>query len=216
MHGPIYKAAAKFIFSHVVKALKEYWTKKSGTKEIVDTLAQTFIEKAKIDADVQTLLINGLIKANDNLASLQSRLIDTVPVMADATRNHGKQLVAPVGASCRSIGQFRRTPAEFTIEEADAEVIRGDSKMEVDDMAQFKCIAITEINIGTGHCIVQVDGFDGPLPGKINDPSISVPGNVYTRSLDSQAPFQITAKPVKRDGVVKRLYISDAREIGRP
>jgi hypothetical protein len=60
---------------------------------------------------------------------------------------------------------------------------------------------------------MQVEGFDGPVVGKISDPSLNTPNNVYTKSLNAQTPFEFSAKPVKRDGVIKTLYISDAKEI---
>jgi hypothetical protein len=160
---------------------------------------------------VQHQMINAWTHSNDNLASLHGKLIDTLPRIAEATRSHGKLLVTPIGNTCVSITQFTGTANAAVIDEPEAEVIRGDPEMEVDSMREFQCRQITEVNIRTGHCIVEVEGFDGQLPGKISDPALEQPNNVYTRALNGKTPFVITAKPVKREGVLHKLYISDAR-----
>ena len=77
-------------------------------------------------------------------------------------------------------------------------------------MQNFNCKRITEINTETGHCILTVEGFDKQVRGKINDPVLSTPNVVYTRALNDRTPLQISAKPVKKDGQIYRLFISDA------
>lgn len=212
LHQEIYRAAISYIFSKVADAVKNIWTKKGDTVKVVEALAQTMVRQAEIDAGLKEQLINGLVKSNDNLASLQGKLIDALPELADATRAHGRLLVAPVGNSCKSIVQVFGHDNKIVIDEPEAEVIRGDSKLEVEDMQNFECKEITEVNVTTGHCILNVEGFDKPIAGKISDPALNVPNNVYTRALNNKSRFRVSAKPVKRDGVVHKLYISDARD----
>jgi hypothetical protein len=211
LHGEIYRAALSIILAKVSNAIKEIWTRKGETERVVDTLCDTLKEQARIHAEVQHQMINAWTHSNDNLASLHGKLIDTLPRIAEATRSHGKLLVTPIGNTCVSITQFTGTANAAVIDEPEAEVIRGDPEMEVDSMREFQCRQITEVNIRTGHCIVEVEGFDGQLPGKISDPALEQPNNVYTRALNGKTPFVITAKPVKREGVLHKLYISDAR-----
>lgn len=211
LHGEIYNAAISWLFARVVDSVKGIWTRKGDTVQVVEILSQTLIEQARIDADVKTQMINAWAKSNDNLASLHARLIDTLPQLADATRSHGRLLVSPIGNTCRSINQFSGTKNAVAIDEPEAEVIRGDYEMEVDDMQDFNCRRITEVNVETGHCILDVEGFDHPITGKISDPALSMPNNVYTRALNGKTAFLISAKPVKRDGVVHKLFVSNAK-----
>lgn len=171
-------------------------------------------EQARINAELQTLLVNGIIRSNDNMASLQAKLIDSLPAIAESTRSAGRELVVPIGNTCRVIAQFAGTPEQVAIDEAEADVIRSKDS-EVGDVEKFKCLNITEVNTATGHCILKVDGFDAPIVGKISDPSLATPNNVYTKALNAQTPFEFSAKPVKRGGVIKTLYISDAKASSR-
>lgn len=212
LHGHIYGAAVSWIFNQVIDALKNIWTRKGDTVAIVEALAEVMKEQARSDSAIKEQLINAVTKTNDNMASLHARLIDTLPELAGATRNHGKLFVTPVGRSCGQITQFSGTPFTVSIDEPEAEVIRGGPQLEVADMQQFICKRITEVNIQTGHCILEVEGYDRPISGKINDPALSMPNNVYTRALNNKTPFQVWAKPVMQEGTIHKLFVSDARD----
>lgn len=200
-----------YVFSRVVGALKGIWTKSGETEKVVEHLANVLIEESKNRKEVEILLINGITRSNDNLTSLHGKLIETLPALADVMRGPATELVAPVGNTCKQIRQFSGSDFEVAINEPEAEVIRGDSAMEVEDMQSFYCNKITEINLETGHCILDVKGFDNLITGKIDDPIINTPNNVYTKALNSQTPFTIKAKPVKKEGIIHRFYISDAK-----
>ncbi len=213
LYAPLYAEGIKFIFAYVLKAIKDQWTKSSSTERIVEALVDAIKEQARAHAEVQMVATNGLVKANDNLASLNARLIDTLPALAESTRSNGRALVEPVGKSCRSLTQLAQTADAVVIDEPEAAVIKSTEPLEISNVATFKCDSITEVNTETGHCRIVVDGFQGTLVGKITDPSLSNPHNVYTQALNAHTGFTFTAKPVKRDGVVKTLYISDAKEL---
>lgn len=166
--------------------------------------------KAENDADLKQQLVGGLLRTNDHLASLQSKLIDTIPLLADSTRPHGRRFVAPVGESCTGIKQFLES-ATPEITEADAEVIKSNAASEVDPMATFVVDKISEVNLNTGHCLLHINGVDRPVPGKITDPNLSVPNNVYTRALNEHAGCSIEAKAVRKNGVIQKLFVSDAK-----
>lgn len=212
LHAEIYKPALDYLFSKVVKSIKDLWTGKGKTEKIVETLVEALLEQRRIDADIESQLINSITKSNDHLTSLHSQLIATLPQLANATRKNGKKLVYPIGNTCRSIKQFSGTSDVVLIDEPDAEAIRGDDDTEVEDMKSFICNRITEINIKTGHCILEIDGFIGPIVGKISDPTISIPNNVYTRCMNSNTPFIVSAKTVKKNGIIYKLFISDAND----
>ncbi len=211
IHSKIYNEATSYIFKSIIDSLKSLWTRPRETDQVVEQLTDRFTEKARTDNDVSQLLANGMVKSNTELISvLRSFFIDTLPQLADTTRPHAKKFVQPVGETCSRIVQFPETSFESLITESDAEVIRGDAAMEVDPMAEFKVNRISEIDIRTGHCVVDVEGIGVQLKGKITDPVLETPNNVYTSALNSHAGFKIRAKAVRKDGEIKRLYISDS------
>lgn len=106
--------------------------------------------------------------------------------------------------------QFKDTEVESQILEADAEVIRGDSAMEVGPVETYRVNRVREVNVDTGHCILDVDGVGAGLPGKITDPALEIPNNVYTTALNTQEPCLIEAKAIRRAGQIRRLYVSNA------
>lgn len=212
LYGEFSKEAMGFVFANVIDALKGHWTKPGETGKVVEHLTNALIEQSKDRKDVEIVLANGIIHANDNMASLHGKLIDTLPQLADATRPSAKELVTPVGNTCKKIEQFSNTSLVVPISEPEAEVIRGDEDYEVDEMQNFNCNRITEVDIENGHCKLDIEGLDHMVIGKIDDPIIHTPNNIYTRALNEQKPFTITAKPVKKQGIIHRLYISDAKE----
>lgn len=212
LNHEVYKEATGFLLSQVVGAIKKIWTRSSETQAVVELLTETLKHQADRNHDVQTLLINGLIKSNSDWASLSGKLIDKLPDLAASTRNSGRQMVAPIGTTCREIKQFAKTTGEVVITEPEAVVIRGGDEMEVEEMQTFRCERITEANVENGHCILKVEGLEPLVTGKIDDPAIRIPNNIYTRALNNQTSFQFKAKPVKRRGEIYRMYISDAFE----
>ncbi|WP_025041828.1 DUF7946 domain-containing protein [Nitrosospira briensis] len=216
LHGEIYKEGLSFLFSHIVNAIKKIWLKPAESTQVAIELAETLREFGRGNNAVTMVLANGLVQSNVTFARLQERLILKLPDVADSTRSHGRSLVRPVGDTCSSLTQFAHTKQEITISEPEADVIRGGTDMEIDDMQEFRCKRITEVNVESGHCILDVEGFNALVTGKISDPALETPNNIYTRSLNGHTPFIISAKPVKRNGIVQKLHISDAREISEP
>lgn len=209
IHAHLYNKAIGFLFSKVVDTIKGIWTRPSEVKVVVDRLAQTIDEQARINADLQGQLIAGLVRSNDGLTSLHSKLIDTLPELARRTRHHGVNLVQPIGVSCGHIVQFAGSPLASTINEPEAEVIRGEGEMEVDNVADYRVNRIKEINLATGHCIVDVAGI-GEVIGTITDPVLQTPDNIYTRSLNHHTGCSVKAKAVRKAGSISKLFISDA------
>jgi hypothetical protein len=83
--------------------------------------------------------------------------------------------------------------------------------MEVDEVQEFHCREITELNRETGHCILHLEGVEKAVTGKISDPLLAQPDNIYSRALNDHGPFRITAKPVRKGGALHKLYVSDAK-----
>jgi hypothetical protein len=212
LHAAVYNAAISYVFNVTVTALKEFWTKPRGTQVVINEFAELLRERAERDDRFREMLFQGVLKGQNDLAALHGRLIDALPELANSTRSGAERFVTPIGKTCERIEQFSGTEQANTISEADADVIRGGPEMEVGDMARFAVSRINEINLSTGHCVLDVVGVDGPVTGKITDPALQTPNNVYTRALNEHTGCNVDAKPVRKDGSIHRLYVSNATD----
>lgn len=213
-----HKEALSSLFWLMVDFIKKIWTGSPEDKTVKE-LTNTISQMASQQSELATILANGLISANDNMlsgqqqtAALHESLIRTIPEIAGANRNHARKMVAPVGRSCSQILQTSNGTTMSEISEPEAAAIRSKDDLVVCDTETMQCSNIIELNLRTGHCEVQVDRYEGTVIGKITDPQLEQAGNIYSRSLDRQTAFTITAKAVMKDDRVHCLFISDATE----
>jgi hypothetical protein len=141
----------------------------------------------------------------------KGRLIDIIERLTDSNSEAMREMVAPVGRSARELVHFKGTPNEIKIDEPLAEVFRSSADATVGEMTSYvaRIVAVDKI---FGTCKLLIEGLDKPLKGKITDPVLQQPGNIYIHALDSAAPVEITAKPVIKDGEIATLYVVDAHE----
>lgn len=212
IHVKLYNEAISYMFARVTDAVKQIWTRPSEREAAVDKVLEAMKEQGQRDKEIQEQLIAGLVKGQSDMSALAMKLADTLPALASATRTHGIDIVKPVGFTCTEIRQFSSTPAlESKITEAEALVIRGGEAMEVDNVATYKLNRIRELNLDTGHCVVDIDGV-GAVPGRITDPVLETPNNVYTRRMNDQGIVSVEGKAVRKNGEIQKLFISDAEE----
>lgn len=200
-----------FIFK-VVRVLKMMLTGEAENDKTVEILVDMLKENAEKDAEFKTQLLDGFLGNSKSMGNLHAKLIETLPELVNSAERHTKDLVAPIGKSCKTLTSLHSTPHSFMIDEADADVIRSPQNLEVKDMAEFKCEMIRELNLNTGHCQLVVEGIDGMVKGKISDPVIEKSSNIYSQSLDTQKPFYFKAKPIEKNGEIVKLHISDATD----
>lgn len=126
-------------------------------------------------------------------------------------RNSGalKELVRPVGSTCRQItvGRLDGEPP-VAIGEAEAQAITSREELTVDDLKEYRGI-FKGVDKTNGTCKFLPMGGDEELPGKITDPALINPQNPYTHSLDTDQAITIKAKAVLKNGNIVRLFISD-------
>lgn len=131
-----------------------------------------------------------------------------------ATRNAAplRQLVRPVGSTCRQIevGARESTTPPVTIGEPEAQVLASPDELSVEDVRAYTG-TFEGVDTTNGNCKFRPSDADEPIPGKITDPALLMPQNPYTHSLDTKRPIQIHAKAVTKDGEIVRLFISDGR-----
>lgn len=124
------------------------------------------------------------------------------------------EMSQPIGRTARSLTHFDGTAAlESKIDEPVADALRSEEEVKVGDQTTYRG-KIMGVDKTTGACRFEPEGEAKGLRGKITDPSLSAPGNIYTHALDTAVRVEVTAKPIfKADGEIKTIFISDAKEI---
>lgn len=206
------KHSLSFFVFKVVRMLKMMLTGEVERDKAVEMLIDALKENAEKDAEFKAQMLAGILGNCKSLENLHAQLIETLPELVNSTERHTKNLVAPIGKSCKILTSLHDTPHSFVIDEADADVIRSPKNLEVKDMAEFKCERIRELDLNTGHCQLVVEGIDGMVKGKISDPVIEKSSNIYSQSLDTQKPFYFMAKSIEKNGEIVKLHISDATD----
>jgi len=147
-------------------------------------------------------LIDAMTQSN---AAHRDQLVAVVDRMTDALRPAARQMVAPVGRSCREM----RLGGEVVVDEATAAAIRGQADDEVDAAREY-IVQITELDLENRTAKVRItEESDRRVRAVISDPAVGVAGNAYAVAFAAQAPIRVQAKAVLRDGEIRSLYVSD-------
>ena len=157
------------------------------------TLAETLRERVERDAGT-----------TDQLFDVVKRLVDSQQVSA-------KKAVKPIGSTCSRMCLGDPDEESF-IDEAMASAIQSEEDVEVMDEKNYT-VRFDGITLHTRACKVEVVGQEGRyVSGKITDPELSMPNNIYTNAFNTRSPLVVRAKETRRGGELVQLYISDARK----
>ena len=208
LFADVYKPWIDWLTGKITEYIKDRLTGRGSMDKLVDAIA----EQAKSNNELNHILVNGLLASNSDMADVTKVLVAKLPDLVDANTRNMKRVVAPIGRSCIEMKHFANTDNEFKISEPEADAIRSKADLEVDDMKDYKCDLISELNTKTGHCHLHLEGEERHIIGKINDPALQAPNNIYSKSLNAQSGFSLTAKAVLKEGLIHRLYVSDARD----
>lgn len=201
----VYKNSFDWLVSRIIGFIKDKLTGQGSMSELVHVLER----RAKADEDLNVLLSNGLLRANDNLASLQSKLIDTLPALVSAAEGNMRKAVTPVGSSCKKVTTFHDLDDPVVITEPEAVAIRSEEELKVGSPDIFHIMRFHSLNVDTGTCIIEVDGYEGHIKGKVSDIALSEPGNPYSSSLNDHSSLKVRARPVIKEDKLYRLYITE-------
>ena len=197
-----------YAFERVVDYMKMMWVSPRRSSSI-----------AKEGADGLGSGINIFIQApstlNLNVDNGKAQYLqNSLPILAQETRHHGKKLVSPVGKSCDRIIQFPNSMSS-SISDLEAQIIRRIQGEKLEEMQEYFVNRINGIDLKSGRCDLEVVIEDNTVSvlGKITDPSLQTPNNVYTKAVNDHSGCLVQAKAVRIDGELKRLYISDAKPI---
>lgn len=202
----IYKTALDWLISKIMGFVKD---KLSGQGDVND-LAEIIKLKAEKDAELQAVLANGLIKANDQIADLHKRLIETLPLLVEVAQPSFRKALRPVGLSCSTMTQFPSQAEPVVVTEAEALAIRSDEDLVVGKPDYFVVIRMHSLSLDTGACRLEIEGVDGLVSGKVDDITLKQPRNVYTSALDSHGSIRVRARPVYKQEELHRLFITEA------
>ena len=121
-----------------------------------------------------------------------------------------RELPAPVGHSVRQM-QIGRLHVGPTIDEPAAEVLRARETLELGDAVEYD-VFVEGVFKTNGACRLRLlNDHERIVAGKITDPALTIPNNIYTAALDRGVPLRVTAKPTLKNGVIQTLYVSDAK-----
>lgn len=206
LFASVYQDAIDWLVGTILGHIKDVLTGRGNMDKLVETISA----QAHSSAELNTVLAHGLIKANGDLAGLQEKLIESLPILISAATPSYREALHPVGKSCAALTQFPGTETEIHVTEADALAIRSDSDLVVGDAAEFSIHRIESLSLNTGLCRLFLEAEAAPVTGKIVDPALKQPDNAYSRALNAHSSFKVRAKPVYRDDALYRLYISEA------
>lgn len=119
-----------------------------------------------------------------------------------------RELPAPVGHSVRQM-QIGAPSSGPLVDEAAAEVLRAHAPMGVGDIAIF-VVTVEGVFKTNGACRLKIIETGKIVSGKIVDPALLGPNNVYTTALDKGMALRVTAKPTLKDDKLSTLYVIDA------
>jgi hypothetical protein len=162
--------------------------KASNSKEEMKHLA------ASLDKAIEALAQNN--------ADQKSQILGIIDKIAEVLKPAARQLVAPVGRSCRQL----TVGDAAVIDEATADAIRGDESDEVDQERAYS-VLLTELDLENRTAKVRTDDLpEKRIRASITDPDMAP----YAAAFAAGEQMQITAKAVLRDGEIRALYVSNS------
>lgn len=134
-----------------------------------------------------------------------------VEILAQRNNTSLREIVRPIGSTARrlEIGKLG-DDAQASIGEPEAQVLSAREELSVEDAREYRG-TFEGVDTTNGTCKFRPVGSDNDIPGKITDPALLMPQNVYTHSLDTKQPVTVQAKAVTKDSGIVRLFISDGK-----
>lgn len=184
----------------------------AGAKIFIELATKYLIKRISGQKSEATVAIEKMaeVAVQAQKAQMQNTrwLQKTMEKLLNVNRHSLREVPEPVGKSVRKMSVGIKDDAT-EIDEPTAEVLRAKDQMEVGEMGEY-VVTMEGVFKTNGACKVKLD--NGVIvAGKITDPVLDQPGNIYTHALDRAEPLLVTAKPTMKDGEINRLFISNAR-----
>ena len=216
-----FKLGAELLFQAVWDSIVNVLTRNSG-KTMADTFLTINRQNNEAFVEMMRISMQAIEKSNRSLSDVATRQSETIekivkhhattmPELAKTNKTNAVNLVQPIGNSCVHINNHFYNGFSVDIDPVKADIIRLKDTDEFGELGRFECIRIWELNLNSGHCILELAGFEKRVPGLITDPVIQRPENAYSTALNEFKPLVLTAKPILRDNEIIKLHIVDAR-----
>lgn len=191
---------------------KEFWAAAAGSLGTLMGAVLTYILSSR-KAEEMKYLSEALQKSMDGNQAVTEKLVSTVEKLADALNPAVRKALTPIDRSCSQIDIFQ---GQTKIQSMNSETKRAFASVGTkvaDHSSTYKGL-ITEFNITTGACQVQLEGSDKTINGKISDPAYTQANNPYALALASKTPIGFLAKyEVDAAGELVKLHIFDTTEL---
>lgn len=147
------------------------------------------------------------------------RLLDTVDRLAVALQPSAKKSVAPIGEACDRIELHANGKKSLDMNISDKDAMYCSEADTITDTKAYTII-ISELDKVKRSCKASFttrdseqdcdDGDSARFSCEITDPIIMINPNPYIEAFSSGHPLEVRAKALIKNGVISKLYISDA------
>lgn len=147
------------------------------------------------------------------------RLLDTVDRLAVALQPSAKKSVAPIGEACERIELYASGKKSLEMDISDKDAMYCSETDTITDTKVYTII-ISELDKVKRSCKASFtirdseqdcdDGGSTRVSCEITDPVAMINPNPYIEAFSSGHPLEVKAKALIKDGVISKLYISDA------
>jgi hypothetical protein len=128
--------------------------------------------------------------------------------LVDENRRPLRELPEPVGKTVR-VTQTGSGKEPLVIDEPSAEVLRSREPLKLGEDGEYD-VQIDGVFKTNGACKIKILGTNSIVSGKISDPSLEEPKNIYTQALNEGAVLHVRAKPTLKEGKIQKLFITAA------
>lgn len=147
------------------------------------------------------------------------RLLDTVDKLAAALQPSARKSLAPIGGACDRIDLYSHGKKEHALDIFDKESLSISAEETISGEKNYT-IVISELDKLKRTCracfssdAANEAGEDDPsarILCEITDPAAMITPNPYMSAFASGSPLAVKAKALIKNGVISKLYISDA------
>ena len=193
----VLKVGSVFVEQMIKAMISKVLNKPSDTSKALDVISQVAAQNAELSRSMH----EGHLQDKDRLFGLVDHLVKE-------NRRSLRELPEPVGRTVRSMLIGRKDP--IVIDEAVAEVLRSTTgALELGDTVEYD-VEVVGVFKNNGVCRLKLLGEDRVVLGKISDPALDEPNNIYTNALHAGGVLHVVGKPTIKDGKLHKLFVISA------
>lgn len=141
-----------------------------------------------------------------------AKLVATVQRLAEALNPSVRKALAPIDRTCDEIALYAGGDKVSSMDTETKNVFTARSSKVSDHSKIFKGV-ISEFDMQTGGCKVQLEGDDDRVSARVLDPVFSQPNNPYAEAMADVRAIRFLAKyELGEDGKLARLHILDTAD----